>query len=379
MIKTYFLYWTIIFALVNSSCTIELGQPAVETPTSPSTPLPPTVIATPNATSSLPTTQIPVTWGNLNLTGRLVYIIGAVEDNNYIVRIQSLDLVTGNIANVYEAPVNAWIYYVSVSPDNTQLVMSYSPPTRENPDIVQTLYTLPLDGSEPPSLLFKPPTPEDQYVQAEWSPDGKYIYYTQVNYRIPDDPNRVYPLFKIFRIAYPGGQPEAIAEKAYWPRLSPDSSRLVYISVDPLSFKNKLVLADANGGNAREVAVAGSWNPDIKDAPIFAPDGQSIILSAAARIQSHRPNWLEKVMGIGVAKADGTIPSEWWSVPMTGGELTQLTNIHSLGLFASISPDNQHIASFSQDGIFIMNPDGSELTSVINDVGGIAGTVSWIP
>ena len=51
--------------------------------------------------------------------------------------------------------------------------------------------------------------------------------------------------------------------------------------------------------------------------------------------------------------------------PIIGGDVTRLTNLQTLGLFASISPDNQHIASFSQDIIFVMNPDGSGLTMLI--------------
>jgi len=43
------------------------------------------------------------------------------------------------------------------------------------------------------------------------------------------------------------------------------------------------------------------------------------------------------------------------------------------------SPDNQHIASYSTDGIFVMKPDGTDVTIIIKDVGSIPGTVNWIP
>ena len=135
------------------------------------------------------------------------------------------------------------------------------------------------------------------------------------------------------------------------------------------------MLADPDGGNAHEVALSGSLVPAIKDAPFFTPDGGSIFFSGLSPTQSHRPDWLERIIGVGVAKADGVIPSDWWSVPVTGGEITQKTNIRTLGLYASISPDKQHIASYSGDGIFIMNPDGSRLTWIITDVGQINGTV----
>ena len=365
MIKTYFLYWTIIFALATSSCSIEIAQPPMETPTSPP--------------DSLVPTQISVNWSSLNLTGKLVYNMGSIEDDNYIVRVLVLDLATGKVDSVYTAPINAWVYYVSVSPDGRQLIMSYSPPPEEDPDIVQALYIMPLDGSEPPQLLFTPPTREDQYTQAEWSPDGKYIYYTHVNYQVPNDPNRIYPLYNILRMAYPAGQPESIAGGAYWPRLSPDSARLVYVSVDPLSVQHQLKLADADGGNVQEVVLTGSYTPDIKDAPIFPPDGQNLIFSAPVPQQTYPLKWFEKLMGIDVVRANGGLPADWWSVPVSGGALTRLTHIQASSLYASLSPDGKHIVSFSGSGIFVMNPDGSELTILVPNLDGFTGTVSWIP
>lgn len=388
MMKSHFVYLSLVFALAISSCSSGTGQPSMATPTTPPDEYP-------SFSTAVPTNSaiIPVTWAHLNLTGKLVYSAGAVDgDNNYIVRIQMLDLVTGVITSIYTAPLNAWIHYVSVSPNSKQLVMSYSPPPGENPDIAQALYTMPLDSSEPPQLLFMPPTAEDQYIQAEWSPDGRYIYYTHVNYRIPEDPNRVSPLYQIFRMAYPNGQPESIAEEAYWPRLSSDSSRLVYISADPLSVERQLMIADADGGNVQEVMLSGAYIPETKEAPLFSPDGQSIIFSGEVAGESYHPNWFEKLMGIQVAKANGG-PSEWWSAPVSGGDITQLTNIRHSGLYASISPDNparpippsrserdnQYIVSSSRDNIFVMKPDGSELTVLIPELRGFTGTVSWIP
>ena len=136
-----------------------------------------------------------------------------------------------------------------------------------------------LDGSQPPQLLVIPPSPHDQYTQAEWSPDGKYIYYTHVNYLIPEDPNRASPLYTIFRMEYPGGQPELVAKAAFWPRLSSDSSRLVYTAKDPISGEYQIRIADANGTNAREVVMTGTYVPADREAAIFSPDGVSIIFS----------------------------------------------------------------------------------------------------
>jgi hypothetical protein len=83
-------------------------------------------------------------------------------------------------------------------------------------------------------------------------------------------------------------------------------------------------------------------------------------------------------MGVIVASAH-SLPSDWWQVPITGGTPVQLTQIQAPGLYGSYSPDYQHLASFSGLGIFVMNPDGSGGAMLVNDVGGILGTVDWIP
>lgn len=386
MIKTHFLRWSLIFALAISSCSSETGQLPVATSTLPSDPEPdPEPDPVPDPVGNYPTViptnsaKIPVTWASLNLTGKLVYNMGAVdENNNYVVQVQALDLMTGTISVLYKTHSDDYVYYVSVSPDSKQVVMSYSPPLQSDPNVVQALYIMPLDVSTVPELLFTPPTREDQYIQAEGSPDGKYIYYTHVNYLIPNDPNRLYPLYTIYRMQYPEGQPELIAEEAYWPRLSPDSSRLVYVSIDPLSGEHYLKIADPDGGNAQDVVLSGPHIPQDKAAPFFSPDGQSILFSGEVPGISYQPNWLEKLMGIRVAKADGK-PSVWWSVPAGGGEITQLTDQPSLRLYGNFSPDNQHIVSYGGNEIFVMKPDGSEVTILISGLLLFEGTVSWIP
>jgi Tol biopolymer transport system component len=295
---------------------------------------------------------------------------------NPILSIRALDLVSGVITTIFQGPELSWIYYVSVSPDEKQLVMSYSVPSQNQGPVSQLLYVLPLDGSTQPQLLISPPTAYDQYVQAEWSPDGKYIYY--VHYSYQNQPiDQHYPLYEILRMAYPNGQSVKLVDRAFWPRLSPDSAHLSYVSMDPSNGTNQLFLANADGSNVQEVMRTGPWTPDIIDAPIFSPDGQSILFSAVSPTQSYEPKWYEKLLGIRIAEAH-TIPSDWWSVPLAGGAVMQLTHLQAAGLFASISPDKKYIISYSANGLFVMNPDGTGLTMLIPDMGGIIGTVDWI-
>jgi Tol biopolymer transport system component len=367
MVKNRPLCWAILLVVAGSGCSIDLGSISTEAPDG--VPL-----------ASLPATQIPVTWSNLNLSGRLVYAIGGTdEDNNYRVHIQILDLATGEVITVYTTPIEAWIYHISVSPDSQQIVLSYSPPPGSDPNIVQALYIMPLDGSRSPELLFMPRIREDQYIQAEWSPDGKYIYYAHVDYRYPEDQHRRSPLYTIFRRAYPDGREELVAEAAYWPRLASDSTRLVYIAIDPFSITHRLMIADPDGSNAQEVSISGSYVPDIKDAPIISPARESILFSGAVPLQARVPNWLDRWSGIRTVSANGGVPSDWWSVPIGGGAINRVTQLQNSGLYPSISPDGNHIASFSSGGIFVMSPDGSDVTLIVPNLDGFSGTVNWIP
>ena len=380
MSKKYSMIWFLICAIILSSCAIEVEQPSVATPVPTFESVPATAPSAEGAPEEniVTTTQIPVTWGDLNLTGKLVYINGLSVDNIFRLQVQILDLVTGEIATIFDAPKYSWIYYLSVSPDHTQLLMSYNPPPGEG-TVDQDIYIMPLDGSQAPQRLFTPPTAEDDYIEVEWSPDSKYIYVTQVNYHIPPAEGQIYPLFTIYRKAMPDGELEKIVEKAYWPRISPDSSQLAYVSVDLFSRGNKLFVADADGSNAKEVVITGPRIPDIKDAPLFSADGKSLIFSADIPTQSYQPNWIDRLMGVRVAKAHSNVPSDWWTISVDGGEMTQLTNIQSRGLFGSLSPDKQYLASYSLDGIFVMKTDGTQLTNLIPNPQSVPGTVSWIP
>ena len=178
-------------------------------------------------------------------------------------------------------------------------------------------------------------------------------------------------------MSYPNGAPEKIADHAFWPRLSSDSTRLLYVSLDPVSGRNELFQANADGSNPQPVVFSGPWIPDLIDAPIYSPDGGSILFSAPGPVQSYQPKWFDKLMGIRIVKAHN-VPSDWWRVSVSGGVPTRLTQIQTINLFASISSDKKHIASLSGEGLFVIDPDGSNLTRLLF-APGVSGTVSWIP
>jgi Tol biopolymer transport system component len=384
MLKIRFIFfYSLIISLALSSCSIQLDQgpatPANGGPGFLTATLPPRP-ADSDATPAPSVTSIPVTWADLHLSGRLVYTTAQQEGNLPSMDIRVLDLATGQVITLFRTPPAGTIYIASVSPDASQMIFAYSLPPGADGSAHQELYIMPLDGSKAPQLFLPPPTKEDEYLQPDWSSDGKMIYFAHVNYQTPPVKGQHYPIFELYRMAYPNGSPQKLADQAFWPRLADDMSRLAYVSLDPMTGKSKLYLANADGSNVVEIAMSGAGVPDTIDAPLFSPDGKSLLFSAPLPEQAYQPaspSWIEKLLGMTVALAHA-VPSEWWSVPLTGGTPTQITNIHLLGLFGSVSPDKKYVASYSGDGIFIMNPDGSGLTMLVKDVGGMPGTLSRI-
>jgi Tol biopolymer transport system component len=366
--------WSLIFVIALSACSIDLSQSALNTPTPPAVTIPSVLPAgdtTDQAPGTLPSTTLPVTWEHLGLSGKLVYNSAVFQDQFVLINVQTLDLTTGAVRTIYQAPAGGWVDAVAVSPDGKELVLSYIAPLDAPDGGTKALYHMPLDGSEPPQLLFPRPSSHDQYSQPVWSPDGSYVYFTHIDDQIIN--------LEVWRMAYPDGELEKLADNGSWPRLSPDGARLVYVWIDPETRRNQLFLANADGSEAHQIPLTGLSAPTIIDAPMLSADNQSIVFSAPTPGQSSAPGPIRVRLEHSRPLTNGSVPSDWWSVPVAGGEPDQLTNTHSLSLFGNYSPDKKHIVVYSTDGIYVMNPDGSELTVLVDDIGQIAGTVNWIP
>jgi hypothetical protein len=93
---------------------------------------------------NLPSEMIPVSWSDLHLTGKLVFIVSTQKDqSNPVLKIQALDLATGELVTIFQAPENAWIYFLSVSPSSTYVVLGYAPAPVNNQPQGQALYSRP--------------------------------------------------------------------------------------------------------------------------------------------------------------------------------------------------------------------------------------------
>jgi Tol biopolymer transport system component len=134
-------------------------------------------------------------------------------------------------------------------------------------------------------------------------------------------------------------------------------------------------VAGADGSNPRKL-VPGDDSLWTIDAPVFSPDGRTIVFSGVANQPQASTSWLDRLLGVRVAQAHN-VPSDLWMVSVAGGEPANLAHVNDIGLFPAFSPDGQHIAFLSLTGVYVMDPDGAQLAQI--SAPGGAGTLQWIP
>src|SRR5512136_3146888 len=149
---------------------------------------------------------------------------------------------------------------------------------------------------------------------------------------------------------------------------------MAYVSFVPSTNSNDVYIADPDGSHAKLVMPAGAFFA--VDAPLFSPDGKTIVFSAVGEPQLPQLSWFDQLMGVQIAEAHN-VPSDWWRVSVDGGKPERLTQINGTGMYADYAPDGQHIAFASVTGLFVMRTDGSNLIQLGNE--GLGGSVSWTP
>jgi Tol biopolymer transport system component len=231
---------------------------------------------------------------------------------------------------------------------------------------------MPADGSGDLTPLIPPANEDEGFFNPVWSPDGSYVYYSRY---IHDPSNAKSPIvYDMGRVAFPDGQPETLLQDAIWPRLSGDGTRLAYVSYSTSSSKTNLMVSAPDGSGSQPILAEDAFAA--VDAPLFTPDGNSLYFSAVGPGPSASLSWWDRLLGVIPAEAHN-VPSDWWSVSLSGNDLRRLTSIASTGMFADLSPDKTKVAFGSSTGIYVMNADGSGLSSLLNVFA--TGGLSWLP
>jgi hypothetical protein len=302
-------------------------------------------------------------------SGKLLVIQYHEEGNTLL----ELNLETGASRVLFQAPKNSWLAEAVASPDYQQLVLTYAAPTSgEEIQFGYTdLYQMPSDGSGAPVPFLTRPTEKDSYFYPTWGVDGQSIYLTHLYQVNPGEPVPSYQ--NDIEAATLDGQTHTVIPHGLWPALSPDGEQLAYLLSDPVNYTIELYVANPDGSSPYPV-LENVLAP--VDAHLFSHDGNYLIFSMVNLQPSPTRSWWEKLLGVQVASAHN-VPSDWYRASVGGGTPLQMTNLNDLYLNGDLSPDGSKLAFISATGLYVMNPDGSDLVQLTKDV--YVGGVSWVP
>jgi hypothetical protein len=315
-----------------------------------------------------------VTWADLQLSGHIIFTAGTQG-------VDQLDLASGAVTSLFQPadPQTSWALAQTVAPDGRQMIVAYAPPPEQGQ--IQFgythLYRLAMNGPQALEPLIPAANSKEAYFDPTWSPDGKFVYYTRL---VDSATLSETATYQIERLSFPGGQPEAVVDNAFWPRLSADGSALVYVTFDPLKPANQLYVASADGQNPRHIDLPAQFQA--VDSPFFSLDGDFIYFSAISTYNPAQASWLDRLLGVQTAFADGS-PADWWRVPAAGGPPQLVAEVLDTGMYGVPAPDGRHIAYISGSGLYVMNLDGRALTALVSieNIPGSIGSASvdWLP
>jgi Tol biopolymer transport system component len=293
------------------------------------------------------------------LTGYLYYI-RINPGQQFLAR---YDFENGRSQNIFPIPEGGWVSYAALSPDGTQMALGYAPP----PSPTQTLfgysrlYLLPLDEDEP-LLLVEPDDPRELYFNPTWSPDGRSLYYIHI---IPDEAASLGYTLHLSRYDLETAVTTQLIPNALWARVSDDGRQIAYIPYRGQS--HELVLVDQNGENGRILIEDGRF--EAIDAPIFSPDGQWIYFSA---VEWPEPvSFWQRWLGAQTAAAHD-IPSDWWRIPVSGGEPERLTEVNLVGLYGDFVGNGRYLAFASRSGLYLLDTADMSVTQLLDVMAGSA-------
>jgi mono/diheme cytochrome c family protein len=273
----------------------------------------------------------------------------------------------------------SYVQYPSFSPAGDQLtfiLVAPPPPTATLPLPSSTLYVMDADGGNQ-RAIWKPAN--GMLGIPAWSNDARSLYVATNGVDALAADGR---LVQIARVDLASGAPTPLLPDALDPALSRDGAQLAYLKLDEDGYTMSLMVAAPDGSNPRELLAGDEWQGFY--APRFSPDGKRIVVAAVAGPETdaegnpkaaNAPSAVDRLLGLfepATAEAHG-IPWELWSINADGSGLRRLTNFAEDLPMAAFAPDGGQIAVLGELGMYLMDPDGSQLRRIdsLGDRGGL--------
>lgn len=327
-------------------------------------PTPPTS-APPSSTAARP-----AAWAALGLTGRLV--VAQISAGLW-----TLDLETSERATIYQPldPAQEWINAAAVAPNSEDVVVALAP--RPGPGEVQFGYTelwrLTLTGGAPQPFVQRQ-DPRESFFSPDWTADGSAVVYGHLTRATPPGSERPVYGYQIEERSLTAAESVVRVADAYWPRLSAAGGELAYVAFSPTDAADTGLYL-TSGDTAQSQRLSGADVFSAVDAPLILSRERAVLFSAptppAVSGRSRLPQWFARPRLHNVA-------SDWWLLQLEQPDSAiQVTHLGLTGLHAAESPDGAWVAFISDAGLYVMRPDGRELTRLLALTA--SGTVDWIP
>ncbi len=278
------------------------------------------------------------------------------------------DFRTGTSERWWLPEAGSLVSGVAAAPDGSQLALAWAMPGKGGFQPGTTdLWLASIPNVEPRPLLTRA-DPLESWRDPFWSPDGRWLLATHQQ-TLRDAAGEAQSIrMTVERVALDGAR-QVLLEAAEQAALSADGSQLAYLRVDPENWSQSLMLAQADGRDARELVAANDFRT--LASPRFTPDGSALVFSASGTRQA-KGAAAQSAPGKVLAHGD---PWHIWQVTLADGELTRLTDAPLDGPALAWSPGGEALALLAAEGLFLRAGERMWRLAVASAEGGL----SWAP
>jgi mono/diheme cytochrome c family protein len=253
--------------------------------------------------------------------------------------------------------------------------------TASSPLPASALYVMGADGANL-RALWQPA--RGLLALPSWAVDGQSIYVGIYDILSAPDAPVTERLFRIIQVDLASGTQRTVLENARDPALAPGGTQLAYVHYDPAYATFALHIAAPDGSGDRELTRPGAFST--LSSPRFSPDGKRIVFASVAGpatdpqgfpLTGSRRSPLDQLLALlepPAAAAHGPL-SELWLVNSDGTGLRRIMGVQEDTPMAIFSPDGRLLVVMGAGGIYLVNPDGSQLRKI--DVLGDHGGLDW--
>jgi Tol biopolymer transport system component len=217
------------------------------------------------------------------------------------------------------------------------------------------------DGTGGEQIVFRRPASGVHVEGMAWSADGGSLFVSLMETTFKDG-RFLGQTLKLERLDLTTGERQTLVPDAAYPSVSPDGSRVAFVTFASGDDPGGLWVANADGSD-RRLIVPAAGKFVVVTHPRFSPDGSTIAFSAAtyASSRDQKPDGQPATSALNAKPiAAHGLPQDIWLVPVAGGEPSRLTNMLEDEPTVAWSLDGKQLAIIATGGLYVTNVPGGE-------------------